>query len=167
MPIQTTEVINLGDVIINDNRTRVFVVNQLASGLLVCVQDKGLNLMGLALIALPDSTLVGDNQDSLPGKYADKAMPQLLMAYENKGGKLNESSVKMVGGAQLFSFGGGGGNILNIGSRNAIAVRASLSKYGLTVEKADIGGNKGRSVKIVAATGQVFVQLLGGREYLL
>ena len=167
MPIQTTETIAMGEVIICDNRTRVFELPQLASGLLVCMFDQGSHLLGLAHIVLPDSTIVSDPSETVVGKYADKAMPLLIQGFEEKGGSLEGAFIKLVGGAQLFSFGGGGGNILNIGSRNAIAVRAFLSKYGLTVEKADVGGNKGRSVKIIAATGQIMIQQIGGREYVL
>ncbi|MEB3205748.1 MAG: chemotaxis protein CheD [Vampirovibrionales bacterium] len=167
MPIQTTETIAMGDVIICDNRTRVFELPQLASGLLVCLYDPGLPLLGLAHIVLPDSTIAADSSEAVAGKYADRAMPLLIQGFEDKSGSLERSVIKLVGGAQLFSFGGGGGNILNIGSRNAIAVRAFLSKYGLAVEKADVGGNKVRTVKIILATGQIMIQQIGAREYIL
>jgi chemotaxis receptor (MCP) glutamine deamidase CheD len=73
----------------------------------------------------------------------------------------------MVGGAQLFNFGGGGGNPLNVGSRNAIVCRALLAKNGVKVDKTNIGGNKTRRVLYFPQMGQLRIVMLGGETLTL
>jgi chemotaxis protein CheD len=116
---------------------------------------------------LPESSLDGVYNENLPGKYANLAIPKLLDEFNAAGGQKRSSMVRIVGGAQLFNFGGGGGNVLNIGARNATAIRAAMSKQGYAIEKADTGGNKGRALRFVLSTGQLYIRQIGGSEYLL
>ena len=60
-----------------------------------------------------------------------------------------------------------GSNILNIGMRNNIAVKAALAKEGLTVKASDTGGNQGRTVRLEVSTGNVYVRSIGKAEILL
>src|SRR5262249_17524337 len=92
---------------------------------------------GVAHIVLPESSLAppyADPDESI-GRYADLAIPALLHDFTAAGGQVKSAMVRMVGGAQLFNFGGGGGNILNIGARNATAVRTALASEGLVIDK--------------------------------
>ena len=60
-------------------------------------------------------------------------------------------------------FGGGSaGTTLNIGERNADAVREALKAAGMRVRAADVGGNAGRSMQVAVTGGSVTVRAVGG-----
>lgn len=168
MAKQPTEQVELGEIKVSDRRTVIFEVPDVGAGLAVFIYDHESKVGGVAHIVLPESSLSGDLvEGNMPGKYADKAIPALISEFSKLGGKKRSASVHMVGGAQLFNFGGGGGNILNIGARNSTAVRTALLKQNLTVEKADTGGNKSKHLHFSLASGEVTVETLGGKIYSL
>jgi chemotaxis protein CheD len=162
----TTEQVNLGQILVTQSKGSVFEVANIGSSLVVVLYDRSTRIGGLAHIVLPDSTMSEPGKDKgLAGKYANQAIPLLFQQFMDAGGQKLYTTVRLVGGAQMFNFGGGGGNPLNVGSRNAIAVRAALSKTGLAIEKADVGGNKIRNLRFIIESGYVIVSQLGGREY--
>jgi chemotaxis protein CheD len=167
MTLQNIEVVDLGEIKVSNIKTAVFTISNIGSSLAVILYDPQNKVGGIAHVVLPESSLSNTYVEQLPCKYADKAVPTLMKEFLEKGGQKRGAIVKIVGGAQLFNFGGGAGNLLNIGARNATAVRAAMSKEGLAIEKADTGGNKTKSLRFVLATGQVVVSQLGGREYML
>lgn len=167
MTTQTTENIGLGEIKVSKNRSTIFTIPNLGSSMALVLYDPVTRVGGVAHIVLPESSLDSNGNSDLPGKFADQAVPELVKQFMELGGQSRLATISLVGGAQMFNFGGGGGNLLNIGTRNATAIRAALSKNNLAIEKADIGGNKGKSLKFVLATGEVIVSILGDREYIL
>lgn len=165
MSMQRTEQVELGEIKASGDKSLVFVLPNIGTGIAVAIYDVQNKVGAVAHVVLPESSLAGPGNDLLPAKYANLAVPALLKAFAEAGGDKHASVVRMVGGAQLFNFGGGGGNILNIGARNATAIRAAMSKQGLAIEKADTGGNKGKAVRFVLATGQLLICPIGGNEY--
>lgn len=167
MPLQTTESVELGEIRVSNIRNLVLTIPNLGSSVALMIYDPQFKVGGIAHILLPDSTLDGTRAAESPGRYADLAVPELIQQFSEAGGQARLSKIRIVGGAQMFNFGGGGGNLLNIGSRNATALKASLSKLGLSIEKADTGGNKGKAIRFMIATGHVYIRQIGGSEYLL
>ena len=167
MSLQQNEPVHLGEIQVSKNLLTIFVVPNLGTGVALTIYDTINKVGGIAHIVLPESSLDNVHSNALPGKYANLAIPRLLEQFTELGGQKRGSVVRLVGGAQLFNFGGGGGNILNIGARNATAIRAAMSKQGFVIEKADTGGNKGKSIRFILATGQLYVCPIGGNEYLL
>jgi chemotaxis protein CheD len=164
--MQRTEQVELGEIKVS-NKAAVYIIPTLGTGVAVTIYDTTNKVGGIAHIVLPESSLDGVYNENLPGKYANLAIPKLLDEFNAAGGQKRSSMVRIVGGAQLFNFGGGGGNVLNIGARNATAIRAAMSKQGYAIEKADTGGNKGRALRFVLSTGQLYIRQIGGSEYLL
>lgn len=117
---------------------------------------------GMAHIVLPDSSKILKPNETV-GKYADTAVPELLKKMLGLGADKNRIIVKIAGGAQMFNT-QEGANVLNIGLRNAVSVKAALSKEGLSLIKADTGGNKGRTFKLDVQTGDFTVKLIGQDE---
>jgi chemotaxis protein CheD len=167
MSIQSTTQVEQGIIQVTNQKAAVLIIPNIGTAVAVVIYDVQNKIGGIAHIVLPDSSLTNNGNDQLPGKYANRAIPKLLEMYTEMGGQKRTLIVRMVGGAQLFNFGGGGGNILNIGARNATAIRAAMSKLGFAIEKADTGGNKGKALRFVMATGQLYVKQIGGEEYLL
>jgi chemotaxis protein CheD len=167
MSMQKTEPVELGEIKVSAQKATVYRVANIGTGIAVSLYDIENKIGGVAHIILPESTFSNSISEQLPGKYANLAIPQLIEEFTSQGGQKRTSVVRMVGGAQLFNFGGGGGNLLNIGARNATAIRAALSKLGFAIEKADTGGNKGKLLRFILATGHIYVQQIGGTEYQL
>lgn len=167
MSLQQNQRVDLGEIYVSRNKLTIYTIPNLGTGIALIIYDTINGVGGIAHIVMPESALANSHGEELPGKYANLAIPYLLEKFNELGGQKRGSVVKMVGGAQLFNFGGGGGNILNIGARNATAIRAAMSKLGFVIEKADTGGNKGKALRFIMATGQLYVSPIGGNEYLL
>lgn len=166
MSLQQTETVELGEIKVSADKTLIYEINVNTSVALM-VYDLQNQVGGVAHIVLPESSLSNAYAEQAPGKHADTGVPALLQAYQDAGGQKRTTVVKMVGGAQLFNFGGGAGNLLNMGARTATAIRAAMSRQGLAIEKADTGGNKGKRIQFILATGQIAVEQIGGREYII
>jgi chemotaxis protein CheD len=139
--------------------------HQLASiGLGSCIGlvllDAKYPLVGLAHIMLPDSN--GDLESSA-GKFADRAVPALLEQMASIGAGRARLQAVLVGGAQMFSF--GGASRLDIGRRNEEATREALALAGITVYATATGGSKGRTVRVHVETGHVTVREPGAPEF--
>lgn len=167
MSLQRNTTVELGEIHVSADKLMIYSIPNLGTGVALTIYDAINKIGGIAHIVMPESSLGNSFGDELPGKFANLAIPYLVEKYTELGGQKRSSVVRMVGGAQLFNFGGGGGNILNIGARNATAIRAGMSKLGFAIAKADTGGNKGKSIRFMLATGQVNVCAIGGNEYLL
>ncbi|MBK8190009.1 MAG: chemotaxis protein CheD [Vampirovibrionales bacterium] len=165
MPIQLTEDVAIGEIRISANKAMMFTIPSLSSAIAVVMYDKKSVIGGVAHILLPDSTQVGLVEEDAIGKYADTAIPALLEKLAEGGADRAQISARIAGGAQLFNFGGGAANSLNIGTRNAVAIRAALSREGVTMEKADVGGNKGRKLKFHIGLGKLLITVAGQEEY--
>lgn len=167
MPLSKSTPVEMGEIHVTDQKTSVLTIPSIGTAVAVIIFDMQNRVGGIAHVVLPESTMNNDMNECLPGKYANLAVPVLLEQYLGVGGQKRTTIVRMVGGAQLFNFGGGGGNIMNIGARNASAIRAAMSRFGYAVEKADTGGNKNKTIRFVLATGQLYINVIGGGEYRL
>ncbi len=165
MGLDLTEEVNIGEIKVSNLRSVSLTVGNLSSGIAVVMHDKLQYIGAMAHILLPDSSLAGFTEEMVPGRFADLAIPELIQQYLDKGAQKQDTLVRIVGGAQLFNFGGGGTNSLNIGTRNAIAIRATISKHGLSIKKADVGGNKGRKIRFNIGSGILTVSQAGQPDY--
>lgn len=154
--------VGMGEIQVSKADGTVLVAPGLGSCIGVLMYDPRTKASGMAHVVLPDST-ASNKPLSLPGKYADTAIPELLAQVTKLGASKTNLIVKIAGGAQMFNL-EKNGNVLNIGMRNAIAVKAALAKEGFSIRAADTGGNKGRTVKLDIATGKVLVKVIGLHE---
>ena len=111
----------------------------LGSCIALILHDQRRSLAGLAHIMLPESR---GNVDR-PGKFADTALAALMEELENLGSTKFSTTAIVVGGASMFEF---SANSLNIGERNAAAVKDLLQDQGIKIEHEETGGKVGRSV---------------------
>ncbi|MFM7469770.1 MAG: hypothetical protein ACKO37_09750 [Vampirovibrionales bacterium] len=149
-------------------------VPSLATGLLVVGFTRLPRVMAVGHFTLPDSKLLNETfHEQEPAKFIDVGVPHLLELIQKQQQGLTPEGphspvlFKLIGGSQLFQFGGGAGNPLNIGTRNAIAARATLGKLGKMVIAADVGGNKARKVLVELPSGIITVEEIGGRKLTL
>lgn len=126
--------------------------------------DGSKKIAGLAHIVLPEAFV--DRAVTEPGKFADTALPELIRKMELAGASRASLKFAYCGGANVFKFGPGKTNdVLEVGRRNAEAVKAVLSKYSCRVIAQDVGGSSGRTMTFDAATGLIQVKVLSvGQE---
>lgn len=157
--------VGLGETKLSKLKSEQLVANGLGSCIGLTMYDKVNKIAGMVHIVLPDSE-ISTKEISLPGKYADKAVPDLLEKMMKLGAVRESIVVNITGGSQMFNT-EKGSNILNIGMRNIIATKTALSREKLTLRAQDTGGNKGRTMRLEVSTGIVYVRSIGSPEVIL
>lgn len=157
---RTTSIkVGLGQIAVSNDPEDVLAALGLGSCIGLTMFDPVAKVSGMVHVMLPESEIA--QRPGPEGKYADTAIPALLAQIRRLGGEPGRLVCKMAGGAQMFGNGSGGG-MLNIGSRNAIAVRAALQAAGLRLKSAQTGGNFGRTLEMRVGSGIVTVRSVGG-----
>ena len=151
-------VAGLGEVQVGQGPRYVLACLGLGSCVGVSVYDPVTRVGGMAHIVLPESP---PDASGKVGRYADLGVPLLLREVEALGACPSRLVAKMAGGAQI-AMGSGVRDLFAIGSRNAAAVRAALERAGVYLAAADIGGNRGRSLRLYLDSGLVVVSVAGG-----
>jgi chemotaxis protein CheD len=98
-----------------------------------------------------------------PTRFVEQGVPLLLEAMQRISVRGSRLIARVCGGACIL-FAPGFEQSLNIGERNTQAAADALRLVGLRIRSQDIGGRKGRTVKLYAATGRVAVKTLGQPE---
>jgi chemotaxis protein CheD len=117
---------------------------------------------GLAHVVLPSSN--GHKTVAEPGKFGDLAVGALVEAVTAAGAMRSRLSAVLVGGAHMFSFANDPGD-LDIGGRNAAAVKAELERLRIPISASALGGAKGRTVRVFPDGGTVVAKEAGGSDF--
>jgi chemotaxis protein CheD len=120
--------------------------------------DRRAAVAGLAHVVLP---ALGEGDTTTPAKFADTAVEALAGAMEELGARRASLEAVLVGGASMFASASAG---LDVGQRNADAVRDELARVRIPVAAEDTGGSKGRTVRVAAGSGRVTARAAGARE---
>lgn len=157
-----------------------------AQGLGACVSlalyDPVTRLAAMVHIVLPE-TLVPTSAwasaaaaprlyDPPPGKCADTAVPHAVRQIVAQGAEITRLRGALAGGSHIFSHASSSNgrqspaalSRLEIGPRNAEAVRAALASFDIPLIVEDVGGHCGRTVTLCVATGDVYVRRVGADE---
>lgn len=125
----------------------------------VAVVDRAKSVAALAHVMLPDAS---HDAQAAAGKYADSAIPALVAAAEELGARRVRLEAVLVGGAQMFEV--AVGSTLDIGARNAAAVHVALQSARIPVRAEEVGGRRGRTMRVHVGPMSVTVKEAGGRE---
>jgi chemotaxis protein CheD len=88
--------------------------------------------------------------------YVDRAIDILISEMENIGSQKKNLEATIVGGANMFpDLMDASSDIGNIGKRNIAMVRKKLSQAGIPIVKELVGGNRGRTVVVKPALGEI------------
>jgi chemotaxis protein CheD len=136
------------------------VAYSLGSCVAICLFDPVARVAGMAHVVLPAAPPRFDG--SLPGKFADTAVPALLDALRACGAVPLRLRCHLVGGAAVLAL--AGGVLPDIGARNVEAARAALARARIAILGEATGGHQGRTVRLEAATGRVRVRSVHGPE---
>jgi chemotaxis protein CheD len=153
--------VRMGEIAASSTPGEVLLSIGLGSCIGVALVDQRRGVAGLAHVMLPEAIGEGGGP---PGKFADRAVPELVARTAALGSSRPALRAVLVGGAQMFSFGGATpGSALDIGVRNETAVRAILAEARIPVVACATGGAIGRTIRVVPG-GPVLSKEAGGAE---
>lgn len=163
-PVVTPTAVAIGEIIVEiadfavAGGAATIVTAGLGSCVALSLHNPDAGISGLAHILLPT---VGIGPPSVhPAKYANTAVP-LLVEEMKRHGATGRMVARMAGGARMFAALLSSGT--NMGQRNIMATRAALHTLRIPIIGEDVGGEYGRSVRVLAATGAMTVRsLMGG-----
>lgn len=121
----------------------------------ICLYDQTARVAGLSHILLPQSGQIPGNKT--PMKFADTAIPMLMVKMQAMGARPNQLKAKIAGGAQMFAA-TGNASIANIGARNVAAVKATLQRLKIPIVVEDTGANYGRTLLFDADTFTMLIR---------
>jgi chemotaxis protein CheD len=152
--------VRMGELAISDTPGDVLVSLGLGSCIGLAVVDKRAGVAGLAHIVLPAAT--GAPKPGSLNKFADHAVPALVDGMVQRGASRVFMQASLIGGASMFAGAG-----LEVGARNADAVRDLVAGRRVPVVAEAVGGSKGRTVRVDVTSGAVSVRETGGTEEVL
>ncbi|WP_170007391.1 chemotaxis protein CheD [Bacillus fonticola] len=126
------------------------------SGLGSCVgvilYDSTAKIAGMAHVMLPHAALQANKELEVPkGKYADRAVFELVREIKELGANVSKLQAKIAGGAQMFAL-RELQDAMRIGERNVTEVKRQLDKWGIPIVSEDTGGKNGRTIEFEIKT---------------
>ncbi len=141
----------------------ILVTFALGSCVGICLYDPTVLVAGLSHIMLPTSTqATGVVQKH---RFADTAIPELIARMEAMGARRIRMRAKIAGGAQMFAAMSNSA-IANIGQRNVIAVKETLSILRIPIVAEDTGKNYGRTQYFYAENGNMLIKSVNKGEFM-
>jgi len=150
----------LGEIKVSRDPEVVLVAYGLGSCVGVGAYDPVARVAGMLHAVLPERT---NGTDPLSGKFVDSGIRALLKALEQLGATRHQLIIRIAGGANMLQA-PGFKQTFNIGDRNVSATRATLATLGLPIRAEAVGGQTGRTVRLMAASGRMTVRVLGAGE---
>jgi len=125
----------------------------------ICLLDAAANVGGLSHIMLPSQGISPSDKNVM--KFADTAIPDMVMKMERLGASRTRMKAKIAGGAQMFAVSGGDASGMGqIGQRNVAAVTDTLRKMSIPILAQDVLKDYGRTVEFDPATGIMTIKSL-------
>jgi two-component system chemotaxis response regulator CheB len=127
------------------------ILTLLGSCVAVVLFDRNLRIGGMNhyLLPAPKPHTRAEN----PLNYGEQSILELLKEFKNRGSKLKDLDAWIVGGANPEKE-----ITMNIGEANVEMAEKSLAKFGLRIKARAVGGIRGRKVRFVTSTGELFVR---------
>lgn len=124
----------------------------------VVIYDPLKKIAGMAHVMLPSSKEIKNNTNKL--KFADTCIDLMMEDLLKKRVSKTSLKAKMAGGAQMFSV-SLNSDTMNVGKRNALAVKEKLKSLGIPIVAEDIYGNCGRTIRFNCSTFELSIKSIG------
>lgn len=134
------------------------IVTVLGSCVSACIRDPITGFGGLNHFMLPEGETTDWNGIGAAFRYGNFAMEALINAVLKSGCARQNLEVKLFGGANMY------GSAAGVGEKNATFARRYLEAEGIPIAGQDLGGEHGRRIHYVPATGKVQRLILKSRE---
>ena len=132
----------------------VLITQGLGSCVAILLYDAEAQIGGMAHILLPSPAL--SRVDANPAKFPQSAIPRLLELMAADGAQPARVSARLAGGASMFAALAPPGTI-HMGERNLVAARQVLHTHGVPLVGEAVGGDFGRTVRLIVNDGRVEV----------
>ena len=132
----------------------VLVTVGLGSCVAIVLYDGAAKVGGLAHVLLPSPGL--SRQDANPAKFPQTAVPRLVELMAQAGASPRRITARLAGGASMFAALAAPGTI-QMGERNVVASRQALNAQGIPLVAQAVGGDYGRTVRLLVACGTVHI----------
>lgn len=152
-----TIAIGIGEHRIGGPEERTWVMHGLGSCIGLVIADPLTHISGAAHILLPARVAGGPD---VPARYADEAVPFLVEGMARLGARRQGLVAVMAGGARMFEL----GHLVDVGTRNAHAVRRALDRAGISLVAEDVGGRRGRTLWWEPWAGTAYISQVGGER---
>ena len=133
----------------------------LGSCVAICLHDPVARVAGMAHVLLPNKSLSRNAEN--PAKFPQSAVPLLVEKMVALGADKGRLTARLVGGASMFGNLSPSGAV-QMGERNVVASRQVLEEQGIAITAEDTGGTTGRSVRLQAQDGALFIRTLATGE---
>ncbi len=154
--------LNLGEWQVSTNAGEVLTCLGLGSCVALCAHDPEAGVAGMTHMVLPSS--LGSSSSSGP-KFVDVAIPLLIERMEHEGAVRRRIACYLVGGAHILK--NTTTEIAQVGGRNIEAAQVGLAELRLRVRAEDVGGDRGRTVRLHVGSGLVEVSIAGAESLTL
>jgi chemotaxis protein CheD len=159
--------LGLGEQAISRDPEDILVAYGLGSCLGISMIDPVTRVTGLIHVVLPENLSGMDEMEPTIGyKYVDSGIENLLAAMMKEGANKHRLVIRMVGGANMLTS-PGMASTFDIGTRNIEKARQTFQRLGLKVAAEEVGGHKGRTVRVYVADSRVTVRTIGELEHKL
>jgi chemotaxis protein CheD len=148
----------MGEIEVSKRIGEELVARGLGSCIGLALIDRVSGVAGMAHVVLPES----NGSDEEPGRFADLAVPALIARMQRAGAVTRRLDAVLAGGARMFELGE-----MDIGARNATAVKAGLGRAGVKIRAAATGGDRGRTLRLTVGDFEVTVKEAGGEPVTL
>jgi chemotaxis protein CheD len=132
----------------------VLITVGLGSCVAIVLYDPVARVGGMAHVLLPSPAL--SRQDGNPAKFPQTAVPRLVELMSQCGGVPRRLTARLAGGASMFASLAAPGTI-QMGDRNVVASRQALNQHGIPLTAEAVGGDYGRTVRLMVADGRLEV----------
>ena len=133
----------------------------LGSCVAICLHDPKAKVAGMAHVLLPNKSLSRNAEN--PAKFPQSAIPLLVEKMQALGAEKTRLTAKLVGGASMFGNLSPSGAV-QMGERNVVSSRQVLGEMGLTITAEATGGTTGRSIRLQANDGSLWVRTIAHSE---
>jgi chemotaxis protein CheD len=131
----------------------VLTTSGLGSCVGVAIYDASASVAGLVHAMLPSQDEMDETGND--AKFADAGIRRLVTELEREGADRSTLRAKMAGGSDMLDFSEDGPGI---GARNVEVGRRTLEEFDIPVVAEDLGGERGRSLRLETASGDLVVK---------
>lgn len=132
----------------------VLVTIGLGSCVAIILYDAAVQVGGMAHVLLPSPALSRGSPN--PARVPQTAVPALLTEMAAVGASPRRTKARLAGGASMFAALSTPGTI-QMGERNILAARHALATAGIPIVGEAVGGDFGRTVRLLVKDGRVNV----------
>jgi chemotaxis protein CheD len=157
---QKSIVVDIADFAVCKDQDTTLITYSLGSCIGLSIWDQVNKVGGMLHFMLAESTISPEKAKIQPGMFADTGIPTLFKSAYALGAEKKNIIVKVAGAAQLMDAKG----VFNIGKRNHLALRKILWRNNVMIDKEDVGGFEGRTMRLEIGTGRVLIKSKTG-EY--